>query len=120
MYSCSKQDGCIDPNAVNYTYEAKKNDGSCVYHMSFWMNTVQHGYVEIFVDEIYKGYLDCGWPSDRPTCGNDTLLNTGYKCVNNVALSPGNHFVRIEAEDQTIWEETYLLEENCLSILITD
>jgi hypothetical protein len=119
-YSCSKQEGCIDPNAANYIYEAKKNDGSCLYDLSFWMNTVIHGSVDISVDQAYRGRLNCAWPVHHPTCGVDTLLNTGYQCVLNVALVPGNHFVRVEAEDGTVWENTYLLKENCLSVLITD
>ena len=119
-YSCSKQEGCIDPNAANYIYEAKKNDGSCLYDLSFWMNTVVHGSVDITVDELLRGRLNCAWPVHRPTCGVDTLLNTGYQCVLNVALEPGNHVVRVEAQDGTIWENTYLLQENCLSILISD
>ena len=29
--ACKKK-GCTDPTATNYSSEAKKNDGSCVYH----------------------------------------------------------------------------------------
>jgi hypothetical protein len=119
-YSCSKQEGCLDPNAANYVYEAKKNDGSCLYDLSFWVNTVIHGNVTISVDQIPRGILNCAWTSSRPTCGVDTLLNTGYQCVLNVPLVPGNHFIKAEGDDGTIWEKTLLLQENCLSVLISD
>lgn len=119
-HSCSKQEGCIDPNAANYVYEAKKNDGSCLYDISLWINTVIHGSVDIYVDQIPRGRLNCAWTSSRPTCGVDTLLNSPYVCVLNVPLEPGNHLVKAQADDGTIWEKTFLLQENCLSVLITD
>ncbi|MEQ8325229.1 MAG: hypothetical protein RIC15_10425 [Vicingaceae bacterium] len=118
--NCSKTEGCIDPNASNYLYEAKKNDGSCLYDLSFWMNTIDHGIMDIYVDNQLKGRLNCAFVSSRPTCGVDTLVGTGYLCVVNVPLMTGSHFVRVEAEDGTIWENTYNLGQNCKSILIAD
>lgn len=117
--SCSKPRGCIDPNASNYLYEAKKDDGSCKYDMSFWMNSGLHGSMNIYVDNVIWGQLSCYYASTRPTCGNDTLVRPGYTCVINVPLYPGPHFVRVEAADGTIWEDTLTLGENCLSVLIS-
>ena len=33
VFSCNKKEGCTDPEATNYDEEAKKDDGSCVYHI---------------------------------------------------------------------------------------
>ena len=119
IYSCSKQPGCIDPNATNYEYEAKKNDGTCLYDMSFWLNTRQHGEVDIFVDGVYKDYLNCYWISSEPTCGVDTANSGARHCTSNIALRPGKHQVRIVGEDGTVWEKEYTLPENCMKILVT-
>ena len=31
FYSCSKKEGCTDPNAINFDAEADREDGSCLY-----------------------------------------------------------------------------------------
>ncbi len=31
LTSCSKEKGCMDPNAANYNALAEKDDGSCIY-----------------------------------------------------------------------------------------
>lgn len=119
--SCTKQPGCIDPNASNYIYEAKKDDGSCLYDMSFWMNTNQHGPVYIYVDGKLMDSLFCYWTTRTPRCGVDTFIyfkSGAYSCTANVPLVSGNHDVRIEAIDGTVWENSYYLPENCLRILI--
>ena len=119
LSSCSKQPGCIDPNAANYIYEAKKDDGSCKYDLSFWMNTGQHGVVKIYVDGELMDFLNCWWPSKKPRCGVDTTVAPGYHCTANIPLIPGSYEVRCEAQDGTVWKNTYTLPENCISILIS-
>jgi len=119
--SCKKKSGCIDPNAANYVYEAKKDDGSCLYDMSFWINSDKHGPVFIYVDGRLKDSLFCVWVGKVPRCGVDTSIyynGLSYSCTANVPLVSGNHEVRVEAVDGTIWENTYSLPENCLSVLI--
>jgi cytochrome c peroxidase len=31
LYSCSKKEGCTNPNAINFNPEAEREDGSCIY-----------------------------------------------------------------------------------------
>lgn len=118
---CSKQEGCIDPNASNYVYEAQANDGSCLYDMSFVLATAQHLSVVISVDGIERDFLNYYEPGFNPGCGKDTLVgfdpNTVH-AVANIALFPGQHVVTILAADGSTWEETYTLSENCLRIFI--
>ena len=121
--ACTKQPGCIDPNASNYVYEAKKDDGSCLYDMSFWIDSDQHGPVYIYVDGKLKDSLFCFWAGKVPRCGVDTFVyfnNQAYSCTANIPLVPGTHEVKVVAVDGTIWEDTYSLPENCLSILIDE
>lgn len=40
--SCKKK-GCTDPNANNYSTEAKKDDGSCTYDPNTWYSDIQVG-----------------------------------------------------------------------------
>lgn len=119
--SCTKEKGCIDPNASNYSYDAKKDDGSCLFDMSFWMNSAKHGPVYIFVDGKLRDSLFCYWTAKTPRCGVDTFIyfaSGAYSCTANIPLESGNHNVRVEALDGTIWEESYYLPENCLRVLI--
>lgn len=121
IYSCSKQSGCIDPNASNYIYEAQKDDGSCLYDMSFWMKDVEHLPANIFVNGVFRDSLMCGWISGKPTCGVDTFINTTIgtiKCTVNIPMIPGKHEIRVEGRDGTVWEKSVILGENCISILI--
>lgn len=121
IIACSKKSGCIDPNAANYEYEAQKNDGNCLYDMSFYMNTGKHGFMRIYVDGELKDSLTVAWILLTPRCGVDTFIYTNqgvYKGTANVALKPGNHEVRVEASDGSVWEKSYKLEDNCLSILV--
>lgn len=45
--SCQKE-GCIDPDAVNYSSSAKKNDGSCKYEGSvvFWYGPATSSFLQ--------------------------------------------------------------------------
>ena len=118
--SCTKQPGCIDPNASNYTFESEKDDGSCVYDMSFWLATGKYGGVTIFIDDVQRDYLNCYWSASKPNCGVDTLNSSTRKCTSNIPLEIGVHIVRIEAYDGSIFQQAYTLGENCLSIAIRD
>ncbi len=122
--SCSKQEGCIDPNASNYVYEAQKNDGSCLYDMSFYMHSGKHLPVTIWVNGVPRDTLRCAIPGWNPRCGVDTTVydNLGrpYSCLAEVTLKPGKYDVQIRSVDGTVWEDTYTLPENCLLIHIED
>jgi len=118
---CSKQEGCIDPNAANYIYEAQADDGSCLYDMSFVLATAKHLSVTIFVDDVERDFLNYYEPGFNPGCGKDTFVGfdpSQVHAVANVALAPGKHVVNIIAADGSTWEETYTLPENCLRIFI--
>lgn len=119
--SCSKEEGCIDPNASNYEYEAKKGDGNCLYDMGFWMNGIDHLPAYIYIDGEFRDSLMCGWIQGEPKCGVDTFVytNIGYiRCTANIPLKPGNHEVKVVGRDGTIWESTIKLPENCVNVLI--
>ena len=117
--SCVKQPGCIDPNAANYEFSAEKDDGSCLYDMHFWLNTARYNGVEIYVDGVYRDYINC-LISGPPRCGVDDYSNGNLHCNALVSLVTGNHEVEVRAYDGTIFKETYHLPENCITILITD
>ena len=120
LFSCSKQSGCIDPNAANYVYEAQKDDGSCLYDMSFYINSVKHGRVKIYINGFLRDSLNCAWThGSKPRCGVDTAVAYGYRCTSNIPLVPGKYDVRAVADDGTIWESTHTLPENCLLVLIS-
>ena len=122
LYSCSKPEGCLDPNASNYDYDAKKSDGSCLYDMSFYANTIDHLPLYIFINGQLRDSLYCAWLYSEPKCGVDTFIYTsvGYiRCTANVPMHTGSHKVRVESRDGTIWEKTVKLSENCVNVLIS-
>jgi hypothetical protein len=116
-YSCSKKQGCIDPNAANYDQNSKKDDGSCLYQLSFYTKEVQHGPIEIFINGSMLGTLN-GALSTNPRCGVDTLVSTGYTFTLIANLPTGTYDVRAESYDGSIWEDTYVLPENCVRIMV--
>lgn len=119
LTSCVKQPGCIDPNASNYTFEAEKDDGSCLYDMHFWLNTTKYEGVSIYVDNIFRGDINCVL-SGEPRCGIDEVSFGELMCSVIVPLETGHHNVEVRAFDGSVFREQYYLPENCLLVLITD
>lgn len=54
FFSCSKEEGCLDPNATNYDYDVKKSNGSCLYDMSFWTDDVKNLPLYIYIDNQFR------------------------------------------------------------------
>lgn len=79
LNSCKKE-GCIDPDAVNYSTEAKKSDGSCNYEskVTFWFdqqtadylyNTDVSDYVSITINGVFVGnYSTTTYFTAAPAC----------------------------------------------------
>lgn len=99
LNSCTKKEGCTEPNATNYCEDCKKNDGSCIYQGSviFWWKQDFATYVtstgsikmEVYLNEKYAGntylYKNGGelkyWAA-APACSNSDAL-TISKLYNN-------------------------------------
>lgn len=111
MMACSRPEGCIDPNADNYDFDAQKSDGSCLYNITFWTNS-EFGPLVIYIDGRVVDTLTFGWaPGDEPECG-DKIYSI------STALPPGTYHVFVESFDGTTWESDVVLNENCLKVLI--
>ena len=106
--SCKKK-GCTDPEALNYSEEAEKDDGSCSYDgaMVFYYDEataaqlVHDGAITMtyYVDgkEIGSSDADIYW-TGAPDCGQDSSVG--------VVKSWGNDNTKtysFSAEDQTGW-----------------
>ena len=52
--SCKKESGCNDPNAVNFSPDAEKNDGSCRYPLT--ISQIQFDTVSTNRLKIYNGF----------------------------------------------------------------
>ena len=42
FFSCTKEEGCTDPLATNYNYEAETEDNSCTYSIIGTWNAVSY------------------------------------------------------------------------------
>ena len=60
LFSCKKE-GCTDPLANNYSEEAKKDDGSCMYDPEMQSFTVTIENNQTAYDFAASGYLTLGW-----------------------------------------------------------
>ena len=106
--SCKKK-GCTDPEALNYSEEAEKDDGSCSYDgaMVFYYDEataaqlVRDGAITItyYVDgkEIGTSAADIYW-TGAPDCGQDGTVG-----VVNTWGSDRTKKYSFSAEDQTGW-----------------
>ncbi|MCF8294443.1 MAG: hypothetical protein K9I34_00130 [Bacteroidales bacterium] len=65
--ACQPEQGCTDPDSINYSATAEENDGSCTYESSlvFWFNAntslfFQNNYMDelkVYVDDILIGTM---------------------------------------------------------------
>ena len=73
--SCKKR-GCTNPNAINYNFDAEKDDGSCMFERTFWCNVDTLGWIDVWVSEfdslgskmLYEGKIKAFHPGGAPTC----------------------------------------------------
>ncbi len=103
--SCTRKQGCIDPNAWNYDFEAHKDDGSCIYSSTIYTDT-DHGLIDIFLNDNYEGTISYYYPITAPLCGEN------YSAV-TLTLFPGNYELVANAGDGTQWKTTLNVEKNC-------
>ncbi|MEY4991293.1 MAG: hypothetical protein RI948_159 [Bacteroidota bacterium] len=86
VFSCAKP-GCTDPNAVNYSASAKKDDYSCVYKekLIFWQNLATSQLVQnagitglyIYVDgQLVGSTLATNYWTGQPSCEQSGNVNT--------------------------------------------
>ena len=107
--SCQKK-GCTDPEAINYSEEAEKDDGSCSYEgaMVFYYDEataaalVRDGAITMtyYVDgkEIGSSDADIYW-TGAPECGQDSSVGVVKNWGND-----GTKKYSFSAVDQTGWE----------------
>jgi len=107
--SCKKK-GCTDPEAMNYSEEAEKDDGSCSYEggMVFWYDEatsaqlVSDGAITMtfYVDgkEIGSSDADLYW-TGPPDCGQSGSVGVDKKWSNDRTKT-----YSFSAQDQTGWE----------------
>lgn len=123
--SCKKR-GCTDPEAINYSEEAEKDDGSCSFEgaMVFWYDEatsdqlVQDGAITMtfYVDdkEIGSSDADIYW-TGAPDCGQNGSIGVDKKWNNDRTKT-----YSFSAQDQTGWEfwsESVTFHANtCVSI----
>jgi len=62
LTSCIKKSGCTDPAALNYDYEAKKDDGSCDYANNNNTNTNSN---EVVITDNGSGTGTTTWTNDK-------------------------------------------------------
>jgi hypothetical protein len=90
--------------------------------MGFWVNSVDHLPIYIYIDGVLKDSLLCGWIGGEPTCGVDTFIytNVGYiRCTSNIPMPVGKYKVKAVGRDGTVWEKTVKLSENCVNVMIS-
>ncbi len=80
LFACKKEEGCTDPNAINYNCEAEQDDGSCEYLEPFV--TTPHSITTPY------GFPDMLHPTDNPLTEEGIAL--GKYLFNNPILSHSN------------------------------
>ena len=108
--SCSKEQGCTDPDSKNYSATAEEDDGSCAYEGSavFWYNeTAANGLVDdgatsltYYVDgKIVGSSASNVFWTGSPDCGQNSSVSI-TKDLGNVKTQAYSYSVK----DQTGFE----------------
>ena len=101
-----KQEGCIDPSAINYSADAEKDDASCTYngYVTFWFTSVTATNmvnasipnVDFYLDGVQVGSVSATQFSvDAPTCGGSegftatVFLGTSKSLTKNYQIKKG-------------------------------
>ena len=76
--SCAKK-GCTDPNATNYSPEAQKNDGSCVYNPGIKLIGDATLHVPVGSTFIDEGAIAINADGSKPSVAVVSTVNTAKK-----------------------------------------
>ncbi len=113
LFSCAKP-GCTDPDAINYSVSAKKDDGSCNYKekIIFWQDQATSQIVQnagisglyVYVDgELIGSTLATNYWTGAPSCEQS-----------------GNVNAEIDMGSQVVKTITYEIKDNNGNSLVTD
>jgi hypothetical protein len=86
--SCAKK-GCTDPNAANYTPEAQKNNGSCVYTPGIKLIGDATLHLPVGGELIDEGAIALDVDGSKPSVAVVNAVNTGKK---------GNYIIQYAAQ----------------------
>lgn len=94
MFSCAKP-GCTDPDAVNYSSAAKKDDGTCLYKekLIFWQDQSTSELLQnagitglyVYVDgQLVGSTLATNYWTGTPSCEQSGNINTEIDMGNQI------------------------------------
>lgn len=127
--SCSKEQGCTDPDSVNYSSTAEEDDGSCRYEgkVVFWYNeTAANGLtgdgavsLTYYVDGQVVGSSSAStyW-TGAPDCGQDASV-TVTKDLGSVKTQSYSYSVK-DQTDFEYWSGTINFNANTCTALELD
>ncbi len=99
--SCTKNKGCMDPYAINYSPDAENDDDSCEYYgnVVFWLNRDPGlGNINIYVDDKYKGKITM-YVGVTNTAGGDCYGSGGL----TLKLVPGTYNYKAQGQTAKTW-----------------
>jgi hypothetical protein len=110
LFSCKKEPGCTDPNAVNYEASAEENDGSCTFEgeivlwygedaSEFLVNDGATTLTFYVNDEIVGSTAANIFWTSAPNCGSNASIT-----VTKSLGTATNQSYEYSVVDQTGWE----------------
>ncbi len=129
--SCSKEEGCTDSSATNFSESAEEDNGSCTYKGSvvFWYNQATSNYLTsdppsqslvFYVDGAVVGSTAASvyWNS-APTCGT----NGSITVEKNLGTSKSKSYAYkvVDNNGLELWSDNVVLEANtCIQLVLTN
>ncbi len=124
--SCAKK-GCTDPNATNYSLEAQKNNGSCVYNPGIKLIGEATLHVPIGGEFIDEGAFAIDADGSKPSVAVVNTVNTTKKGTYNVQYSAQLKSGEVStirqvvvAFDRSNWVGTWKTNDDCGLIFFPD
>ena len=110
LFSCQKEEGCVDPVAINFNPNASSDDGSCVYsnaagNLSLIINySTNDGLIDNFVECIDVDIDNNVWVGTPYGVQKfDGTLWTTYNTSNSIGLVNNNIKVIKAMENGDVW-----------------
>lgn len=86
LFSCNNKKGCTDSRAINYDYQANKNDGSCQFSTAIFYVSSPANFppLSIYIDGTFYGNITSYYPYGPGNCSASGCIEYQFFSGSNI------------------------------------